>query len=174
LRCVKKSDILFFIKNIVLGGGLMLYVALLVGVVALFLAWRCSRAVKKLKERDARLSSQFYDLRLEMYRAAEAQILAQLEFEMLRQGGQLQVTGDMTVDQVTALHPQAAAVLATYHIGGCASCTVDGSVRLEEAVGANSGQLEPLLIALNNLVAVDADGTIPKEQLRTPNVQLAI
>jgi hypothetical protein len=154
----------------------MLYVALLVGVVALFFAWRCSRAVKDLKERDARLSSQLYDLRLEMYRATQAQqqILAQLEFEMLRQGGELQVTGDMTVDQVTALHPQAAAVLATYHIGGCVSCAVDGSVRLEEAVSANSGQLEPLLIALNNLVAGGADETIPQEQLRTPNVQLAV
>ena len=35
----------------------MLYVALVVGAAALFLAWRCSRSVKDLKERNARLSS---------------------------------------------------------------------------------------------------------------------
>ena len=51
----------------------MLYLALLVGAAALFLAWRCSRAVKDLRECNARLSSQLFDLRLEMYRAAEAQ-----------------------------------------------------------------------------------------------------
>jgi hypothetical protein len=95
-------------------------------------------------------------------------------FELMRQAGDLKVTRDMTVDQVTALHPQAAAVLAGFHIGGCASCAVDGSVRLEEVVAANGGQLEPLLVALNNLVIGGAEGTAAEEPLRAPNVQLAL
>jgi hypothetical protein len=158
------------------GGNLMLYVALLVGIAALFGAWRCSRAIGTLKERNERLSSQLYDLRLEMHRAAETNqhAIAQLNFELMRQAGDLKVTPDMAVDQVTALHPQAAAVLAGFHIGGCASCAVDGSTRLEEAVAANGGQIEPLLVALNHLLIGGADGMAAEEPLRVPNVQLAL
>jgi hypothetical protein len=154
----------------------MFYVALVVGIIALFLAWRCSRSVKDLKERNARLSSQLYDLRLEMHSADEEQwqALTQARFELMRQAGNLKVTGDMTVDEITTVHPQAAAILAGFHIGGCASCAVDGATRLENAVVASGGSLEPVLVALNDLVTESADGTVPEERLRTPNVQLAI
>ncbi len=153
----------------------MFYIALLVGAVALLWAWRCSRAVKDLRERNERLGSRLNDLRLEMHRADEArqQTIAQLRFELMRQSGGLKVTGDMTVDAVTASHPQAAAVLAGFHIGGCASCAVDGSARLEEAVAENGGQLEPVLVALNILLAEGAGRRVAEEQLKTPNVQLA-
>lgn len=153
----------------------MLYVALLLGAVALLWAWRCSRAVGDLRDRNERLSSRLNNLRLEMHRADEAhqQSIAQLRFELMRQSGDLKVTGDMTVDAVTASHPQAAAVLAGFHIGGCASCAVDGSTRLEEAVAENGGQLEPVLVALNILLAEGAGRSIAEEQLKTPNVQLA-
>jgi hypothetical protein len=154
----------------------MTYVALLVALVALFIAWRSSRAVKDLKERNTRLNSRLYDLSVEMESTAEAyqKAIAQLKFDLLRQAGQLQVTGAMTVDEVTALHPRAAAVLAAFHIGGCASCAVDGSTCLEEAVGRNSDHLEPLLVALNELVIGGAGGLLPGDRLRTPNVQLAL
>jgi len=153
----------------------MLYVALLIVVLALFLAWRSSRAVRGLNERNDRLSSQLYDLRLDMHRAAEEhqQAIMQLRFELMRLAGDLKVTKDMTVGQATTLHPQAAAVLAGFHIGGCASCAVDGSARLEEAVAENGGQLEPVLVALNILLAEGADRTVAEERLKTSNVQLA-
>jgi hypothetical protein len=155
---------------------MMLYVALLVGLAALFFAWRCSRAVQDLQQRNARLSSQLYDLRLEMRRSVEAQQqeIMRLRYEALRQAGNLYVTGATTVDEITTLHPQAAAVLAGFHIGGCASCAVDSSTRLEEAVAANGGQLEPLLVALNNLALEAANGTPGEERLRAPNVQLVM
>jgi len=154
----------------------MLYVALLMAGVALFVAWRCSRATRQLKERNSRLSSQLNDLRLDLFRQAEAhhKAMAGLRFEVLRQAGDLKVTGDMTVDDVTALHPQAVNALAGFHIGGCASCAVDGSTRLKEAVAANGGQLEPLLIALNELVAQGGDGVLPLETTRMPNMQLGL
>lgn len=152
----------------------MLYVALLVGTVALLWAWRCSRAVRDLRERNQRLSSRLNNLRLEMHRAEEAhqQSIARLRFELMRQSGDLKVTGDMTVDAITASHPQAASVLAGFHIGGCASCVVDGSTRLEEAVAENGGQLEAVLVALNSLLAEGAGRTVADEQLKMPNVQL--
>ena len=154
----------------------MVYVALLVGLAALFLAWRSSRAAKDLKERVARLNSQIYDLRADMHRAAEAhqKALMQVRFDMLRQTGELKVSGDMTVDAVTVLHPQAAEVLAGHHIGGCTSCAVDGSTRLDEAVAANGGQLEPVLVALNSLVDEGSNGLVAEDRLRTPNVQLSL
>jgi hypothetical protein len=129
-----------------------------------------------LKERNERLTSQILELRLEMHRATEVneQAFDELRYELMRQAGGLKVTGDMTVDQVTALHPQAAAVLAGFHIGGCASCVVDGSTRLEEAIAANGDPLQPVLVALNDLVAEGAEGIMTDERLRTPNVQLAL
>jgi hypothetical protein len=111
-----------------------------------------------------------------MRRSAEAnqQEIMRLKYEALRQAGNLTVTGATTVDEITMLHPQAAAVLAGFHIGGCASCAVDGSTRLEEAVAANGGQLEPLLVALNTLALEAANGTPGEERLRAPNVQLVM
>ena len=154
----------------------MIYVALLVGAVALFLAWLCSRNVSALKERNERLTSQIYELRLEMHRATEAreQAVDELRYELMRQTGNLKVTGDMTVDQVTALHPHAADVLAAFHVGGCASCAVDGSTRLEEAIAVNGDPLQPVLVALNDLVTEGAGGMMMEERLRAPNVQLAL
>ena len=154
----------------------MVYVALLVGLAALFFAWRSSRATKGLRERVARLNSQIYDLRADMHRAAEAhqKAIMQLKFDMLRQTGELKVSGDMTVDEVKLLHPQAVEVLAGHHIGGCASCAVDGSARLDEAVAANGGQLEPVLVALNSLVDEGSDRLVAEDRLRTPNVQLSL
>jgi hypothetical protein len=154
----------------------MLYVALLAAAAALFWAWRCSRSVRDLRARNDRLSSQLYDLRLRLHRTNEAheQSVAQLTYELLRQAGDLKVTGDMTIEEITATHPHAAAVLAGYHIGGCASCAVDGALSLNEAVVTNGGQLEPLLVALNTLVVEGSDGMVPEEELRTPNVQLSL
>ena len=152
----------------------MIYAALLVALAALFVAWRAGRAVKLLKERNARLSSQLYDLRLELGQVVEAhrQAIAQLRYDLMRQAGSLQVRGDMSVEEVTRLHPQAAALLARFHVGGCASCAVDGATRLEEAVAANGGQLEPVLVALNSLMTDGAASLLPEDQLRSPNMQL--
>ena len=154
----------------------MVYIALLIGLAALFFAWRSNRAAKDLRERVARLNSQIYDLRADMHRAAEAhqKAMMQLKLDVLRQTGKLNVSGDMTVDEVTLLHPQAADVLASHHIGGCASCAVDGSTRLDQAVAANAGHLEPVLVALNSLVDEESDGLVVEDRLRTPNVQLTL
>jgi hypothetical protein len=154
----------------------MTYVALGVALVALLLAWRAHRTARDLKARHERLNTRLYELRAEMHQATEThrQAVARLKFEVLRQAGRLRATEDMTVDQVTQLHPQAAAVLAAFHIGGCASCAVDGSARLDEAAAAHGGRLEPLLVALNDLLLEGADGTVPAERLRTSNVHLAM
>jgi hypothetical protein len=152
----------------------MTYVALLVALAALFMAWRSSRALRHLREHHVQLNSRLLDLRVEMHQATQAheKALARLKFELLRQSGDLKVTSETTIDEIMQLHPQAAALLAGFHIGGCASCAVDGTTRLSEAVSNNGGHLEPLLVALNDLVTQAGDPLLPGERLRTPNVQL--
>jgi hypothetical protein len=87
--------------------------------------------------------------------------------------GELKITPEMTIDEINGMHSQAAQVLAGFHIGGCSSCSVDGYQVLGEAVMANGRELEPILVALNNLVAEsDENGQVPEERLKMANVQL--
>lgn len=154
----------------------MLYVSLAIAIVALLLAWQCRRTTRDLRERNFQLNSKIYSVRTELAERLEQQQqeLMKLRFELLRQSGELAVTGEMTVDEISRLHPQAAAVLAGFHLGGCSSCAVDGSQRLAEAALANGRALEPILVALNALVVEGANDSLPAGQLRTPNVQLML
>jgi hypothetical protein len=89
----------------------------------------------------------------------------------MRQAGELAVTEDMSIDQINSLHPQAPRVLAGYHIGGCASCAVDGYTTLGEAMAGKGKELKSALAALNALVA-EGDRLVPEEQLQVSNIQL--
>jgi hypothetical protein len=52
---------------------------------------------------------------------------------------------------------------------------VDGSTRLEEAIAANGDSLQPVLVALNDLVTEGTNGKwVEEERLRSPNVQFAL
>lgn len=70
------------------------------------------------------------------------------------------------------VHPLAGQVLASFHIGGCSSCAVDGSTRLDLAVASSGQTVEPIIVALNNLITESQNGTLSEEILKTPNVQL--
>jgi hypothetical protein len=75
------------------------------------------------------------------------------------------------------MHPQAAQVLAGFHLGGCSSCAVDDRQTLAEAAGVNGRELEPILVALNTLVAEgknNNEGMVAPERLKLPNIQLHI
>jgi iron-sulfur cluster repair protein YtfE (RIC family) len=97
-----------------------------------------------------------------------------LKFEILKLQDDLKVVPEMRIGEIIAAHPQAQQVLAGFHIGGCASCYVDEQQTLAEAVAVNGRELEPLLVALNTLVAENADGNgqVSQERLKTPNIQL--
>ena len=154
----------------------MIYAAIALAVIGLFLAWRANRKNNDLKERIAQVNSRVYNLRRELQESQEGarQELVALKFEILKLQGNLAVTSDMQIGEIMAVHPQAHQVLAGFHIGGCASCAVDDRQTLGEAVAVNGRELEPVLAALNTLVAEDqnGDGSLGAERLRTPNVQL--
>lgn len=152
------------------------YVALGVGLIGLLMAWSARRKNKDLRERIAQTNSRVYGLRRQLEETAQQaeQERMQLKFQLLKLQGELKVTPDMKIGEVLTLHPQAEQVLAAFHLGGCSSCGVDPGQSLNEAAGVNGRELEPILVALNNLVAEEANGNgyVSPERLKTSNVQL--
>ncbi len=152
----------------------MLYAILVLALLGLLMAWRTSRKQKDLTERISQLNSRIYQTRREMLEAQEKthRDLTALKFEWLKSKGKLQVTPDLTLDEVLLVHPMAGQVLASFHIGGCSSCAVDGSTRLDLAAASSGQTVEPIIVALNNLITESQNGTLSEEILKTPNVQL--
>ena len=154
------------------------YIALIIGIVAILMAWRANKKNSSLKERLAQANSRVYHLRSEIQEKQEQtdSELMTLKFEVLKLQGNLKVTPDMKMGEVLAVHPQAQQVLAGYHIGGCSSCSTDDSQSLGEAVAVNGRQIEPILASLNMLVAQgninNGNGAVSPEQLKTPNIEL--
>jgi hypothetical protein len=154
---------------------MLTYVALLISVIALVMAWRANRSNTEVKERLAQANSRVYQLRLdnEAQQEKAEQELMTLKFELLKLQGNLKITPEMQIGEVVAAHPLAQQVLAGFHIGGCSSCSVDDRQTLGEAVAVNGRQLEPVLAALNTLVIDSANGgSILPDQLRAPNIEL--
>ena len=153
----------------------MVYAAFIFAIIALLFAWRVNRTGGELRERIAQVNSRVYNLRLglqEMQETSEKELTA-LKFEVLKLQGNLRITPEMRVGDVVSIHPQIEQMLAGFHIGGCSSCSVDDRQTLGEAVAVNGRELEPILAALNTLVAESQNGgTVAPERLKTPNVQL--
>jgi hypothetical protein len=155
------------------------YIALTIGIVGLFMAWSANRKNAALNERIAQTNSRIYNLRRELEETLEQaeQERMTLKFQILKLQGDLKVTPDMKIGEVSAIHPQAEQVLAGFHLGGCSSCYVDDKQTLAEAAAVNGRELEPILVALNNLVTDGADnsnGAVSTEPVKMPNIQLHV
>lgn len=157
--------------------GLMGYLAAALGAGGVLMAWLAHRRNQDLTEQVERVNSRVYHLRQDLDEAtarAEQEKNA-LKFEILKLKGHLHITPDMRIGQVVAAHPQAQQVLAGFHIGGCSSCSVDDTQVLGDAVAENGRDIEPILVALNTLMAESKEtGTVPEERLKRPNVQLQL
>jgi hypothetical protein len=156
----------------------MAYLAVLLALVGIVMAWLVNRKNNDLKERLAQANSRVYTLRREFQEKQEKfeQDLLSLRFEVLKSQGNLKVTPETRIDELSRMHPQALQVLAGFHLGGCASCSVDDRQTLTEAAGVNGRELEPILVALNTLIAESSKGNVmvSPERLKTPNIQLHI
>jgi hypothetical protein len=151
-------------------------IALALGVIGLFLAWRAGRKNSELQKRIAQVNSRVYNLRREMQESQEkfGRELMTLKFQLLKAQGELKVTPEMKMSEILAIHPQAEQVLAGFHLGGCSSCSFDLHQSLGEVTAVNGRELEPILVALNTLVAEsnNGNGLFSSESLKTPNIQL--
>ncbi len=150
----------------------MIYVAGGVAVIALFLAWRSNRKNAVLKERVAQVNSRVYNMRREFdetLRDVHREVDV-LRYDLMLLQGTAHITAEMTVDAIIGTNPQAADILAAFHMGGCSGCAVDGSQRLAVAAAQNNQPLKPILVALNNFIKLNHDAQDTSMPL--PNVQL--
>jgi apolipoprotein N-acyltransferase len=154
----------------------MEYIALVVGLIGILMAWSAGRKNKELNERIAQTNSRIYNLRRELdERQEQAQHeLTALKVEVLRLKGELAITPETRIGELPLMHPQALQVLAGFHLGGCSSCSVDERQTLGEAAAVNGREIEPILVALNTLVAEgnNGNGQVASERLKMPNIQL--
>lgn len=154
---------------------MLIYLALAIGIIAIFMAWRTGRKNSELQERIAQVNSRVYNLRREMQESQEKAEyeMMQLKFELLKAKGELKVTPEMKMSEIVAIHPQAQQILAGFHLGGCSSCSFDPRQSLSEVAVVNGRPVEPILLALNTLIAEsNGNGAVSPERLKTPNVQL--
>jgi hypothetical protein len=155
---------------------MLTYIALVLGIIGLSMAWRAGRKNSELQERIAQVNSRVYNLRREMQEAQEKaeQEVMTLKFQLLKAQGELKVTPEMKMSEIVAIHPQAEQVLAGFHLGGCSSCSFDPRQSLGEVAAVNGRELEPILVALNSLVGESnhGNGLVSPEKLKTPNIQL--
>jgi TolA-binding protein len=96
---------------------MLTYIALVLGIIGLFMAWRAGRKNSELQERIAQVNSRVYNLRREMQEAQEKaeQEVMTLKFQLLKAQGELKVTPEMKMSEIVAIHPQAEQVLAGFH-----------------------------------------------------------
>jgi hypothetical protein len=153
---------------------MLTYIALAVGIIGIFMAWRTGRKNSEMQEKIAQVNSRVYKLRQEMQETQEKaeQELMTLRFQLLKAQGELKVTPEMKMSEIVAIHPQAEQVLAGFHLGGCSSCSFDLHQSLGEVTTVNGRDIQPILVALNGLVAESSNGLISPEKLKTPNIQL--
>jgi len=59
---------------------------------------------------------------------------------------------EMTVAQAIELHPQAALVFSSYHLGGCSHCSINEIETIEQVCQGYGVEAEVLLESLNDLL----------------------
>ena len=81
---------------------MLTYVALVLGILAVFLAWRMGRKNSELQERIAQVNSRVYHLRREMQESQEKfeHDLVAFKFQVLKAQGNLKVTPEMKMSEI--------------------------------------------------------------------------
>ncbi|HMV77980.1 MAG TPA: disulfide oxidoreductase [Leptospiraceae bacterium] len=62
---------------------------------------------------------------------------------------------EMTVGEAIALHPEAALVFSSYHLGGCSHCSINEIETIEQVCQGYGVEVDVLLDSLNNLFEGD-------------------
>jgi hypothetical protein len=145
--------------------------AILVAAVAIFFAWRARQEIQAITAKLDRLQTTLYETRQDQ-RLQQEQMetkLAGLDVSLQRATGKLRFDPNLSLTNLFETEPRAQAILAAFHIGGCASCAVDESNTLAAAVRERGVDLDQVLTALNTLPE-NGDAL----DLRMPNVHFQI
>ena len=150
-------------------GTLLTVIVLLIALVALGFAWKNQQELGTVRRRLDRYNKALFDASDRILALEESLAAAKAEFrvQQMHRNGSPTVAADLTVREVTLLHPQAAAVLAGFHLGGCSSCAVDDDDTLARICADNGVDLTTLLTNLNTLVA---QGNGQGAPVKLPNV----
>lgn len=141
--------------------------AVLVAAAAIFAAWRALGEIKAVTAKLDRLQTIVYETRQDQ-RAQQDQAqarIAALDVALQKATGKLRFDPNTPLVRLYESEPRAEAVLAAFHIGGCASCAVDENGTLADAVKERGADLDRVLAALNTLPANGGHA-----DLRMPNV----
>ncbi len=151
---------------------MLTWIALLVAAAALGYAWLSRQSIHQLSSRLDRYNRSLLDTSVELRQLKEelADTRAELRAEILRGQSGPAFRPDLTIREVTALHPQAQEVLASFHIGGCSSCAADPDDTLARVCRSSGADLEQVLLALNSLLAAPA--STEDGRVKLPNVEL--
>ena len=130
----------------------ILFYSIVVGLGAATVAmWRrASKLSRKLDE----LGSLTDSLRAHVsasHAELKKDLVALVRKEVASAGGAIQFNPNMTIGEVMALHPEAEKVLATFHLGGCSSCSITDYHLLGDAIRDYGVEGDALLVALNEL-----------------------
>lgn len=152
-------------------GTFLAVTAFVAAFVALGLCWKLQRELDTARRRLDRYNKALFDagdriLALEDRLTATA---AELRVQHLRHAGTEAFLPDMTVREVTLLHPQAPQVLAAFHLGGCSSCAVDEDDTLAKICAENGIDANLLLRNLNQLLTAGVNGQA-HTPVKVPNV----
>lgn len=156
-------------------GTLLSWLALLIGLAALGYAWRLQQELARATRRLDRYNRALYTANDEIHQLRDelGETAAQLRLELESAGkSTLVFTPKMTVQEALATHPQAAQIMAGFHLGGCNSCAVDPEETLAQICRENDRDLTALLRNLNMLVMRD-QSTSNVQPLKIPNVEFA-
>lgn len=149
--------------------------ALIVGMLALAYAWKLNQELNTATRRLDRYNKALFDAgdELRRLRSEVGESTAQLRVAIKQSQGEITFAPTTTVREAQLLHPQAAQILAGFHLGGCNSCAVEPNDTLAQ-VCAEQGQDVGLLINNLNRLMPQGNGhhTSTPQPVKLPNVEL--
>lgn len=152
------------------------YISIVLSLGALAWGWSNQRARRGIELRLDTMRSSHFRLAEEARREIETlqQQVRDLKLELRRRTGTLKFEPTMTVGEAYEIHPNAQDVFASFHLGGCWSCTVSPDETIESAALSNGVDLNKLLITLNSLLDAEKGSTILQQLHRQPNVTIEL
>jgi hypothetical protein len=151
--------------------------ALLVGLIAVAYAWKLNQELNTATRRLDRYNKALFDAsdELRRLRAEVAETTAQLRVAIQQSQGEVTFAPTTTVREAQLLHPQAAQILASFHLGGCSSCAIAPDDTLAQ-VCTEHGQDVGLVINNLNHLMLQGNGhrTSTPQPVKLPNVELTL
>jgi hybrid cluster-associated redox disulfide protein len=133
----------------------------LIAAVALLFAWRGARRAHYLEERLDTTNNRYFTVAnqlRELEETSQSEIV-DLKVELKRQAGLLKFEPQMTIGEISDMHPRAVEVLAGFHLGGCSSCAVSPDQTLSSAAQQHNINLDRLLGSLRQLADGQSGGS---------------